>query len=529
MKKIKEIIRLSLLEDLSIRQISKAVNVSHPTATKYLGLFKASGLSFEEIKKLNNDEITELLFANFKQRQDNNSRYVLLSSKFEYFAKELKRKHVTLQKLWEEYIEENPAGYSRSQFCENFNRWRKSSELTMHLNHKAGDKMFVDFAGKKFYLTDRETEKTKSVETFVAILPASHYTFVCATHTQKTEDWIEGSQKAFEYFGGSTKAITPDCYKSAVTRFNRYDPEINPEYLRFAEYYDTVILPARPAHPKDKALVENAVKIVYSRIYASLRNEVFYSIEQLNRAILVELKKYNSRKMQSTNLSRIELFETTEKNILNTLPTQRYEHKKCSKTTIMQNYHVLLPEDKHYYSVPYQYYGKSIQNSKKIKAELYYTQNSVEIYFNNERIAVHKREFSPTKRYITNINHIPKRHQKFLERLNPEEIIATTKQKGEFIADFLEKTITTHKLPEQSYYLCKGILRLSKNYGTKRVNKACKKALYLGYCSYKAIRDMLKNGKEEITESISTEKIRRHSNVRGKEYFEKKLKEKLNG
>jgi transposase len=419
MKKIREVIRLGTNTDLSLRQISRALRLSRPVVTKYLTVFKSTGLTYDEIKNLNDDEVYELFFCNPGKEVNNNDRYALLSSKFEYFTNELKRKHVTLQKLWEEYIEENPTGYSRSQFFEHFARWRKSCELTMHIEHKAGDKMFVDFTGKKLYLTDKITGKRNPVETFVAILPASQYTFVCATETQKTEDWIIASEEAFWYFGGTTKAITPDCYKSAVKRPNRYEPDINPEYSHFADHYNTVILPARPLHPKDKALVENAIKIVYHWIYASLRDQVFYTLKELNRAISVQLVKYNSKKMQTTGISRLQLFERIEKNSLGSLPLTLYERKRCSKATIQSNYHVLLTEDKRYYSVPYRYYSESIQDNKnKVKAELYYTRDIVEIYFKNVRIAVHKRSCSGNK-YITNPNHMPEKHRRYLERWNP--------------------------------------------------------------------------------------------------------------
>ena len=242
----------------------------------------------------------------------------------------------------------------------------------MHLEHKAGDKMFVDFTGKKLYLTDRITGEKTPTETFVAILPASHYTFVCATDSQKTKDWIKGTEEALWYFGGSTNAITPDCYKSAVKKHNKYDPEINAEYSLFAEHYDTVILPARPMHPKDKALVENAVKIVYHWIYASLRNEVFYTLGELNRAILTQLEKYNSKKMQVSKLSRAASFEKIEKNALKSLPVTLFEHKSCSKASIQSDYHVKLSEDKKYYSVPYKYYSESLKSgSKRVKADIY--------------------------------------------------------------------------------------------------------------------------------------------------------------
>jgi transposase len=528
MKKIKETIRLGTGTDLSLRQIACAVRISRPVVTKYLTAFKSSGLTYDEIKEMNDNQIYALFFGNRYKWQDSNERYAILSSKFEYISHELTRRHVTLQKLWEEYIEQYPDGYSRSQFCEHFNRWRKSTELSMHLEHKAGDKMFVDFTGKKFYLTDKETGKLKAVETFVAILPCSQYTYVCATETQKTPDWIKGSQLAFRFFGGTTTAITPDCFKSAVTKHNRYDPDINPEYSRFAEHYDTVILPARPLHPKDKALVENSVKIVYSRIYASLRNRTFYTLSELNRAISEELVKYNDRKMQVSQTSRRELFEQHEQESLRSLPVTLYEHKTCCKATIQSNYHVLLSKDKRYYSVPYQYYSESVSGGrKKVKAELFYSRDSVEIYFKGERIAVHKRSHS--QKYTTNPDHMPEKHRRYLERWNPEKIIALAKTKGPFVAELVEKLVSGHKHPEQSYKTCQGIIFLSRTYGCDRLDSACHKALHLEFCSYKAVRDMLKHNREEMdTEpDLSQGLVPDHGNIRGKEYFKTKLRELL--
>jgi transposase len=526
MKKIKEVIRLKENGELSLRQISGAVNLSRPVVTKYLTIFKSSGLTYDEIKDFKDEEIYKLIIENPEGKRDNNDRYAVLSSKFEYLLKESKRKHMTLQKLWEEYIEENPDGYSRSQFFEHFARWRKSCELTMHLEHKAGDKMFVDFTGKKLYLTDRTTGKKIPADTFVAILPASHYTYVCATQSQKTDDWIQGTEEAFWYYGGATTAVTPDCYKSAVKKHNRFDPEINPVYSQFADHYDTVILPARPIHPKDKALVENAVKIVYSWIYASLRNEVFYTLQELNNAISNQLEKYNAKKMQTSGISRRELFEKIEENSLKDLPIALFERKEYSKATIQLNYHVRLRADKRYYSVPFRYYEESHRGKQPVKADIYYTRDNVEIYYCSERIAVHKRAFSGPK-YITKPEHMPEKHRWYLERWNPEKIISLAKTKGPSVAVLVEKLINKHKHPEQSYNTCRGIIFLSRNYGMARLDKACRKALYLGYCSYNAVSDILKNNLEEmeVQPELFSDLLPEHANVRGKEYFKERLKE----
>src|SRR4030042_3128712 len=522
MKKIREIIRLLSTTELSVRKISRAVNVSRPAITDYIDKFNKSGLLFEEIEKLNDDDLESII----KKKNDNfNERYLQLSSKLDYYAQELKKPHVTIHKLWEEYIAEHPDGYSRSQFSYHFQIWRKASDLTMHIEHKAGDKMFVDFAGKKLFITDRMTGEKHEVETFVAILPASHYTFVCVTENQKTVNWIKGTEEALWYFEGVPKAIVPDCFKSAVTRHCRYEPDINPEYARFAEHYKTAIIPARPMHPDDKALVENAVKIVYSWIYAALRNEAFYSIAELNHAILIELEKYNAKKMQVSGISRLDLFTNTEKNTLASLPISFYEPKTVAKASIQSCYHVLLTEDKHYYSVPYIYYTKSLQDKKKTKAELLYNEDSVEIYFKNERIAFHIRN-KTRNRYTTEPLHMPESHRAYLERWNPEKIINLAKSKGEDVEMLIEKTMDNHKHPEQSYNVCRGIIFLSKNYGNERLNKACRKAMYFGRYSYKAVKEILANNREEFEEEPDLFKsLPDHSNIRGKEYYKEKLKE----
>jgi len=305
MKKIMEIIRLYEKGDMSLRKIAIAVKVSRPSVSQYISDYITSGLKYDEIKIMSDDTLLEIFRQN---RTKESERYKKLSDKFEYFAGELKKKGVTIQKLWEEYNEENPTGYSRSQFYHHYSAWRGLSQITMHVEHKAGDKMFIDFTGKKLQITDKKTGLKHDVETFVAVLGASQLTYVQACESQKKEDWIKATEKALWYFGGVTNAIVPDCYKSVVLKADKYDPDINPEYSDFTRHYQTTVLPARPAHPKDKALVEGAVKIVYSWIYASLRNQIFYSIDQLNQAILQELEKYNSKPMQKLKKSRIELF-----------------------------------------------------------------------------------------------------------------------------------------------------------------------------------------------------------------------------
>ena len=261
MNKIRETIRLHQEAGLSNRQIARTLGISRPSVSQYLTDYRSSGLSYSAIAAMSDDELVGMLEG---VKIELSERYQDLSARFEYYVKELKRTGVTLDLLWHEYKREKPGGYNRTQFCHHFQVWRETDpELTMHLEHKAGDKMFVDYPGKKMMVYDRRTGEGREVELLVAILGASQLTYAEATESQRKEDWIKANGHALRYFGGVTQAIVPDCLKSAVDKTDKYEPDINPEYADFARYHDTVILPARPATPKDKALAENAVKIIY--------------------------------------------------------------------------------------------------------------------------------------------------------------------------------------------------------------------------------------------------------------------------
>ncbi len=279
MKKIREVIRLKSTTEMSDRQIARALNMSHPVVAKYWQGFNSSGLLFEQIEEMAD---SELLRTVEKPRIEKCNKYQQLIQYFPYFVIELQRTGVTLQLLWKEYKQKHPEGFQYSQFCPmvwtfsyHFQSWKNASEVGMHINHKAGDKMFVDYAGDKLTYIDRKSGKEKQVEVFVAILGASGLTYAEGSVNQEKEEWIRSNERAFYYFGGSIDAIVPDNLKSAVSRADRYEPEINPDFAEFAEYYGAVIIPARVREARDKALVENAVRLIYKRIYAPLRNRPF--------------------------------------------------------------------------------------------------------------------------------------------------------------------------------------------------------------------------------------------------------------
>lgn len=506
MEKVREIVRLKELGNLSERAISRALKVSRPIIKQYLEEIEKAGLDFAAIKEMPDETLLEIVAGDCASRS---KKYRILASQFPHFVKELKRTGVTLQLLWEEYREQHPDGYKYSQFCYHFQKWRDNADLSMHIEHKAGDKMFVDFTGKHLFLVDRETGEIRNVEVFVAVLGASQRTYVEATKTQKKHDWIEANQNAFHYFGGVTNAIVPDCLKSAVKKANKYEPDINPEYLDFARHYHTTILPARPARPKDKPLVEGAVKIVYAWIFARLRDRTFHHLEDLNTAIGELLEKYNNKAMQKIKLSRNELFNEIEKDALKPLPVEKYVKRHFKSVKAQFNYHVYLGEDEHYYSVPYRYKGKKIN--------AFYTQNTIELFFENTRIAFHKRSTGIKNRYTTLKEHMPPNHQ-FVDGWCPQKFLNWAGNLGEHVEQVITHILARPQHPEQAYKVCLGILNLEKLYSKERLNKACQRAVEFQHYSYKAIKKILARKIEDCQLDIF-QLPSDHKNVRGKQYY----------
>jgi transposase len=508
MNKIREIIRFKETTDMSERKIARALKISRPVVAQYIKDFNASGRTYEEIKSMPDSRFLALFE---KQRNKRCAKYEKLSKLFPYFVTELKKTGVTLMTLWNEYQKQHPNGYSYSQFCYHFQVWRNASRVTMHIEHKVGDKMFVDYAGDKLAIMDRKTGKEQPVEVFVAILGASQLTYAEASFSQKSEDWIRSNERAFIYFGGVSQAIVPDNLKSGVTQCNRYEPGINFMFDDFAGHYQTVILPARVRRPQDKALVENAVNLVYQRIYAPLRNRTFYSLEELNEAIWDLLRQHNNTPFQRLKISRRELFDKIEKPVLKPLPKERYAIKQCRELTVQFNYHVELREDRHYYSVPWQLKGKRVRVT--------YDDRDVAIYYDNIRMVQYKRDRSPNG-YTTLHTHMPP-HHRFYARWSPERFLRWAQSIGDDVAEMIQVVLKSRKHPEQAFKTCMGILNLVKEHGPDRLNKACARALGFGFHSYKRIKNILDRGLEEepLTESRELP-VSSHENIRGSQYYQ---------
>jgi len=510
MKKIREVIRLKTTTMLSDRQIARALNISRPVVAKYWRGFCESDVSPESIEDIPD---STLLNAIETPKVETSPKYRELCQYFPHYVTELKRPGVTIHLLWEEYKSKHPEGFQYSQFCYHFQMWRQDSDVGMHITHKAGDKMFVDYAGDKLCYIDRKTGNEVPVETFVAILGGSGLTYVEASKSQEKEEWIRSNERAFHYVGGSSSAIVPDNLRAAVSRADRYEPDINPDFAEFGEHYSTVIIPARVREARDKALVENAVRLVYQRIYAPLRNRTFSSLEELNEAIWELLENHNNKKLQRMPVSRRQLFESTERSALTPLPPERFPMKTTKWATVQFNYHVELRDDLHYYSVPYYLYKKE----PKTKVKLVFDDRIVAIYYDNVRIVQYRREKTPND-YTTLPEHMPERHRIYAE-WNAERFERWARSIGNDVAVVIRKVLATRKHPEQAFKACMGILSLAKNHGDERLNKICKRANGFGTTSVKRIRNMIALDVEQEDQQRLFSPLPDHENIRGPEYY----------
>jgi transposase len=372
--------------------------------------------------------------------------------------------------------------------------------------------MYVDFAGDKLNLVDQQTGEIQPVEVFVAILGASQLTYVEAVMTQQKEDFIAACENAMLYYNGVPAAIVPDNLKSAVTKSSKYEPTINETFADFAEHYATTILPARAYRPRDKALVENAVKIIYSRIYAKIRGTQYHSLEALNTAIRSALEEHNNAFLRGRNYSRRQQFDEIEKAVLMPLPALKYELKKHLYATVAKNGHVGLSLDKHYYSVPYRFIGK--------KVKLLFSRHSVEIYYNYERIALHTRTKS-SYQYTTDKEHLASTHR-FVSDWTPERFISWAQSIHEDVKLYILKVLDRKQHPEQAYKSCLGILGFAKKVGNDRLIKACQRALGYGAYNYKTIQKILEKELDLRDSPDETDQLRMpfHDNIRGENYYQ---------
>jgi len=502
MERVREIFRLAET-GMSMTAIGRSVGVSRQTVRSYLSGGKAFGLSYEQVKEMSAEELSK----SFEKRRAGR-RVKDANLDYQHLRRELSRKGVTLLLLWEEYLREHPTGYSYSQFCERYNQWRKGTELSMRQHHRAGEKMFIDYAGQTIPIIDRESGTRREASIFVSVLGASNYTFAEATGGESLKHWLGSRVRAFEFYAGVPEIGVPDNLKSGVKSPCRYDPEINQSYRDLAEHYGIAIVPARVRKPKDKAKVEGAVRIVSQRILAALRDRTFYSLDELNAAIKVLLVALNERPMKGyAGASRKELFEELDKPVLKPLPQSPYQLKAWKQAKVNIDYHIEIK--RHYYSVPYQLIHK------QVNARI--GERTIEVFYDGRRVAMHRRDDTPG-RATTSSEHMPPSHR-YMQGWTPSRFLRWAIKIGPETRHQVDALLGSRQHPEQSYRACLGLLSLAKKFGAHRLETACGKANHYHLVSQRRIRIMLQTGSEKMQEKPAPHNPVSHSNIRGSNQF----------
>lgn len=506
MSKLRQILRLHEQGESKLK-ISKLSGISRNTLKKYLKIYARLRLTTALMEGHSDQELDHLFGENLLPEPT--ERYKTLEAYFPKMEKELKKRGMTRRILWERYIAEHPDGFKITQYKHHYQQWLRRSKPVMHIDHVAGDKMYIDYAGEKLHIVNKDTGEITDVEVFISVLGTSQLTYVEATMSQCKEDFITSCEHALGYYGGVPMAIVPDNLKSAVTKTDRYEPTLNQAFENFAAHYNTTILPARAYKPKDKALVEGAVKIAYRRIYSVLDNKIFHSLEELNEAIREITELHNNTKITGRPYSRRELFEEIERQTLQPLPALPFIFKRQQQVTVSVNGHVCLKEDKHYYSVPYHYIGK--------KVKLLYTATEVEIFLNYASLTVHPRDRKQYG-YSTNVEHLASTH-KYLTEWNPERFIKWAESINESVKEFIIRLMESKSHPEQSYKACQGVLGYERKVGRERLINACKRAIEYENYSYHSIRTILENKYDKLTNTELLTEIPQHENIRGENYY----------
>jgi transposase len=494
MLKAREILRLKYQIGLSLRDIAKALSCGKTTVSEVLKRAEKAKIGWP--LDLNDKELISLLYPPTQNQS------AAPEPDMEYIFYEVKKKHLTLMLLWEEYKEAHPDGIMYTQFCTRYREFKKQNKLTMHIEHKAGEEMQVDWAGSTMPYIDKITGESKKAYIFVAVLPASAYPFVYAYSHRKLSNWIDAHVRAYEYFGGVPKVTISDNTKTAVITPDVTDPVLNRSYNDMANYYSTAIVPARQGKAKDKAADENMVGNVSRRILAPLRNTKFFSVAEINKAMSAELEKFIRRPFQKMEGNRAAAFERIDKPALAALPGQRYEYCDWKETRAAFNYHVEY--DRFYYSVDYGYANQPCA----VRA----TRDTIEVFIDNERVACHTRNYNKFSRYTTRSEHMPDNH-KAVSGWSSRRFISWAESIGPNTGLLIDNVLKSRQYPVQSYRACMAIMSFSKDCPKDIMENASEKALSMGIYSVKYFKMIFKQ--ISLDKDKSDVRIIKHGNLRG--------------
>lgn len=508
MRDIKKVLELRA-QGKSKRFISDSLKMSRNTVRRIYSAADEKGLYWDRAQNMDERQIEDHLFGS------DQLNLVYQMPDFEKIHKELLRPGVNLQLLYDEYADEcrrnSHPFYQRSNFYRLYSEYVKKNNLTMHISHKPGDRMMIDWDGKTGQVTDRYTGEISTAYLFVATLPFSMYTYVQACPSMDSPNWIDCHIRAFRYFGGTCRLLVPDNLKTGIQANKKYeDPVLNRSYREMADHYGTTVLPTRISRPKDKSAVEGTVKNVTTAILGHLRNRTFFSFEELNRAILIELDKFNEKPFQKREGSRRSVFEEEEKDFLQPLPHHDFELSQWKLATVQMNYHIAV--DKMNYSVPYEYVGKRV--------EVKITKSRLDIYYKGTLICTHPHLYGRKNQYSTNVDHMPENHQLFT--WNGDRFKRWANDIGLNTYRMIESLLDRYKVEEQAYKGCLSLLKLSDKYSAARLENACKLALSnISKPSYKNIRLILQSG-QDLKEQEKDQELKedyKYAFVRGKEYY----------
>ena len=501
MRKIRDILRLRLAGDLSIRQINASTKVSIGAIQKLLSKAAALELGWPLPDELNDAQLARLFYP----AADTRSSARCQVPDWPAIHQELKRKGMTKLLAWEEYTQQYPNRcYSYSQFCDRYRHWRGRQKRSMRQHHRAGEKCFVDYCGQTVPIICADSGEIREAQVFVAVLGASNYTYAEASWSQQLPDWLASHVRAFEYFGGCSAIVVPDNLRSGVSRACRYDPDLNPSYQQWAEHYQVAVVPTRPYKPKDKAKAEVAVQIVERWILARLRHHSFFSLAELNQCIRALLDDLNTKPFKQLPGNRCQAFEQLDKPALKPLPRHPYRYVDIKPVKVNIDYHVQYRQ--HHYSVPHQYVGE--------KLELHASESLVTIYFRRQTVASHVRAHGPG--ITTEAAHMPTRHRKH-QQWTPGRLKNWARDIGPEVLKWVEKQLKSRAHPEQAYRVCLGLLNLSRQFPAQRLDAACKIANQASLSRLKQIKSILNSNRDRLPEQLElqAELPQHHANIRG--------------
>jgi transposase len=505
MRQLRQMLRLHH-DGISTREIARTLGVARSTIQDNLERARAAGISWPLPAEWSDEALEQQLFARSGmkpgRRRHSEPDWALLT-------RELKRPGVNLMVLWEEYRESHPEGYRYSRFCDLFREFERRLSPVMRQHHVAGDKVFVDYSGKKIAIVDPTTGEVRDAEIFVAVLGASNYTFAEATWTQGLQDWIEAHVRMFRFFCGCPRLVVPDNLKSGVHKASFYDPEINRSYAMMAVHYGVGILPARPYRPRDKAKVEAGVKFAQTYILGRLRHQTFFSLIDANRAIAQALERMNGHVMRRLGLSRRDLFASVERPALRPLPATDYEFAEWRLARVGIDYHVEVED--FYYSVPHALI--------RAQVDLRITSRTIEVFHRAKRVAFHQRRYGG-RRHGTLPDHMPSAHRRYAA-WSPARFQRWAHSIGPNTEALVVAVLANRPHPEQGFRTCLGVLHLFRGLEPVRAEAVAARALSIGALTYKSVASILKNNLDRAPSppAESDTVIENHQNLRGPGYF----------